>query len=524
MRSSCRLLLLSLLMLHVRMPAEALGGVRLGALPCACGRPVVRLRGGGVESQPMELEDGESPRGGLQRTIALMEQEMQQAAASMNFEDAARLRDAIDVLRRGGVAAAPGGNSASKDAMSFDWERAQGRPPALQQPGPTSRPGMPQAASHTGAAPLDASRLWPESDAALCEPAPGPDVDQADRAVAKMLGEARTAMLRAGTGAEINICKVIKAFDAELERLVAAGVQAPPGQAVACLRFLLETLAAASSSAANSRVVSLGSGPFAHLAPVLVEKVRLVLLTIGFSTAAGQVDTLELAEDYPQYILREAQGSVELKLEHLAPCAPPAPQQPTLTMHMNEREVVVLLPSDAPLTLPQVPEEVYNFTARDLMDLLESNKKKYEEDSMLMTQEMRQRRCRGPAGASHSTCRLRVRLSDGAMLEASFGAQEGVNAVLAVLEHVFLPSAPKPVLTTMPPVRFLHPPSGAAPAEAQGAQGMTETMSSLGLVPAGMINCRGQDGLRLDCSCLKPGYLSPHGPVHGAMCSSTTSP
>jgi excinuclease UvrABC nuclease subunit len=30
-----------------------------------------------------------------------MEQEMQQAAASMNFENAARLRDAIGVLRRG---------------------------------------------------------------------------------------------------------------------------------------------------------------------------------------------------------------------------------------------------------------------------------------------------------------------------------------------------------------------------------------------------------------------------------------
>jgi hypothetical protein len=407
--------------------------------------------------------------------------------------------------------------------MSFDWERAQGHPPALQQPGPTSRPGMPQAASHTGTAPLDASRLWPESDAALCEPAPGPDVDQADRAVAKMLSEARTAMLRADAGTEINICKVTKAFDAELERLVAAGVQAPSGQAVACLRLLIDTLAAASSSAANSRAVSLGAGPFAHLAPVLVEKVRLVLLTIGFSTAAGQMDKLELAEDYPRYILREAQGSVELKLEHLAPCAPPAPQQPTLTMPMNEREVVVLLPSNAPLTLPQVPEDVYNFTARDLMDLLESNKKKYEEDSMLMTQEMRQRRCRGPAAASHSPCRLRLRLSDGTMLEASFGAQEGVNAVLAVLEHVFLPSAPKPVLTTMPPVRFLHPPSGAAPAEAQGAPGMAETMNSLGLVPAGIINCRGQDGLRLDCSCLKPGSLSPHGPVHGAMCSSFTS-
>jgi hypothetical protein len=36
-----------------------------------------------------------------QRMIALMEQEMQQAAASMNFENAARLRDAIGVLRRG---------------------------------------------------------------------------------------------------------------------------------------------------------------------------------------------------------------------------------------------------------------------------------------------------------------------------------------------------------------------------------------------------------------------------------------
>ena len=523
MRWACRVLLLSLVMLQVRMPAEALGGVRrLGEQPCARALPVVRLRGGGGES-PMELEDGEAPRGGLQRTIALMEQEMQLAAASMNFEDAARLRDAIGVLRRG--VAEPGGyNRASEDAMSFDWERAQGHPPALQQPGPTARPGMPQAAPHTGAAPLDASRLWPESDAALREPAPGPDVDQADRAVAKMLSEARTAMLRADAGTEINICKVTKAFDAELERLVAAGVQAPSGQAVACLRLLIDTLAAASSSAANSRAVSLGAGPFAHLAPVLVEKVRLVLLTIGFSTAAGQVDTLELPEDYPRYILREAQGSVELKLEHLAPCAPPTPQQPTLTMHINEREVVVLLPSNAPLTLPQVPEDVYNFTARDLMDLLESNKKKYEEDSMLMTQEMRQRRCRGPAGVSHSMCRLRVRLSDGAMLEATFGAQEGVNAVLAVLEHVFLPSAPKPVLTTMPPVRVLHPPSGAAPAEAQGAQGVTETMHSLGLVPAGIINCRGQDGLRLDCSYLKPGSLSPHGPVHVAMCWSTTSP
>ena len=496
-RLSLSVLLVLLLQAGATAPRTARGAPPARA---RCSR-VVCLRGGG----PMDVDDGSTPPpGGLQRTIALMEQEMQQAVADMKFEDAARLRDAISVLKQGGVAAAPGGDGPDAEPqVSFDWERARGIPPAvLQQPSPAARPGKPDEKPSTGPAPpLDAS-LWPASDAALREPAPGPDVDQADRAVAARLSEARNAMLHAGAGTELNICKVAKAFDAELERLVAAASQAPSGQAVACLRSLLETLAAVSSSAAKSRV-SLGAGPFAPLAPALVEGVRSVLLTIGFGPAAGgQAGALELADGYPLYILREAQGSVELMLERLVPHAPPVPKEPTLMMHMDAREVVLRLPSEAPLTLPEVPEDVYNFTARDLMDVLESNQKKYEEASMLMTQEMRQRRARGPTpAASHTTCRLRVRLSDGAMLEATFAAQEGVSAVLAVLEHVFLPSAPKPVLTTMPPVRRLHPPSAAEATEAHAA----ETMSSLGLVPAGVMNCRGQDGLRLDSSCLKPG-------------------
>ena len=99
--------------------------------------------------------------------------------------------------------------------------------------------------------------------------------------------------------------------------------------------------------------------------------------------------------------------------------------------------------------------------------------------------------------SNHSTCRVRVRLSDGAMLEASFDVSEGVNALLALLDQVFAEGSPEAVLTTPPPVRVLT--------QEHAAERPSHTMTSLGLVPAGIINCRGLGGKRLDRTCLRQG-------------------
>jgi hypothetical protein len=137
---------------------------------------------------------------------------------------------------------------------------------------------------------------------------------------------------------------------------------------------------------------------------------------------------------------------------------------------------------------------------------------------------MRQRRAQGARASTHSTCRVRLRLTDGAMLEASFGVDEGVDAMLSVLAHVLHESAPQPVLRTMPPVQVLTEVTRGATHASIAAMtdvSMTDvsevpvqhhtvgchTMTSLGLVPGGIINCRGLGGVSLDASCLKPGAL-----------------
>jgi len=193
-------------------------------------------------------------------------------------------------------------------------------------------------------------------------------------------------------------------------------------------------------------------------------------------------------------------------------------------MEFGQRQVVLILPPDCTAEVPEVPEDVYTFTARDLMDVLESNKKKYEEASLLMTSGMRQRRAQGSRASTHSTCRVRLRLTDGAMLEASFGVDEGVDAMLSVLAHVLHESAPQPVLRTMPPVQVLTEVTRVATHGSIAAMthvSMTDvsevpvqhhtvgchTMTSLGLVPGGIINCRGLGGVSLDASCLKPSAL-----------------
>jgi len=223
------------------------------------------------------------------------------------------------------------------------------------------------------------------------------------------------------------------------------------------------------------------------------------------------------------YICIQAEGSLELELGHLD--LPPArPAQARTTMEFGQRQVVLILPPDCTAEVPEVPEDVYTFTARDLMDVLESNKKKYEEASLLMTSGMRQRRAQGSRASTHSTCRVRLRLTDGAMLEASFGVDEGVDAMLSVLAHVLHESAPQPVLRTMPPVQVLTEVTRVATHGSIAAMthvSMTDvsevpvqhhtvgchTMTSLGLVPGGIINCRGLGGVSLDASCLKPSAL-----------------
>jgi len=451
-----------------------------------------RLRGGGGDGSSTPMECEEEPTG-LGRTIALMEQEMKQAAADMKFEDAARLRDAIEVLRRGATTSAvpcDGTAAESEEALTFDWERARGVAPIQVPRRPARRE---ESSGRRAASPRDLSR-WPTSDAAFAEMETDDKADKADRATIDMLNEARNAMHRADAGDKPNLSQVIKAFDAALERLVEQGVKDNAAHLVACLRLLQQELS--SISKGESRRLNLSAGDFTRLSPQLLQAAGETLETIGFVPHVSQ-GVLELADDYPLYVLREAEGSLELKLGHLDPPRDSTPPAPSIRMSFEERGVVLLVPPAGPVKVPEVPDDVYNFTARDLMDVLESNKKYYEDASLLMTSGMRQRRNDHSRPSNHSTCRVRVRLADGAMLEAAFDVSEGVNALLAVLDRVFAEASPEVVLTTPPPVQVLTQENAAARP--------WHTMASLGLVPAGVLNCRGLGGKRLDSTCLRQG-------------------
>lgn len=453
--------------------------------------PQLCLRGGGT---PMEWEAPDGQGEGLHRTIALMEQEMQQAAADMKFEDAARLRDAIEVLKQG-TGKTRHNAAAEGEILTFDWERARGVTPIQVPPRVSSTAETP---GRRAASPEDLSK-WPASEAAFAEMVTDERVDQADRAMVNVLNAARSAMLRAETGDKLSLSEAVRAFDTALELMVEEGTKEDSGKLLTCLRLLQRQLA--SILKGQSRTVNLSAGDLSHMSPRLLHLAGEALLTIGFVPHGDAVDLLQLADEYPLYLLREAEGSLELKIGHLDPPQHSTPPPPGIYLPLEQRGVVLLVPPDGPIKLPEVPEDVYNFTARDLMDVLESNKKYYEETSTLMTSGMRQRRENPARLSNHSTCRVRVRLTDGAMVEATYDVREGINALVSVLGQVFVESSPEPVLTTMPPVRVLtqepSSPAGERPS-------LWHTMTSLGLVPAGIINCRGLEGRRLDSTFVKP--------------------
>jgi hypothetical protein len=93
-----RLCLLELLLLVVLVAAGA----------CAEDAEQKSPPGDGMGAEPA-MAAQQSPTGvGMERAIAQLQHEMQQAASAMKFEDAARLRDAINVLTQGAAAEGPG--------------------------------------------------------------------------------------------------------------------------------------------------------------------------------------------------------------------------------------------------------------------------------------------------------------------------------------------------------------------------------------------------------------------------------
>jgi len=126
--------------------------------------------------------------------------------------------------------------------------------------------------------------------------------------------------------------------------------------------------------------------------------------------------------------------------------------------------------------------------------------------------------------------RVRIRLSDGAMIEAWFLADEQVEAISELLALLLLPDAAQPVLTSMPPVKVLAPAPYATTQQQRqqqaqagqagqageqqegGAGGEGGSIKSLGLVPTGVINCRGLNG-RLDRASIRPDVLQGPNPT-----------
>ena len=466
------------------------------------------LRGGSGsgDDAPMEWEGegaqnkvGEEHGQGLQRSIELMEHEMQKAVHQMKFEEAARLRDAIAILKQGvGVEGSKPKGSArqqeSAGSLTFDWERLRGEPPITQTP-KEARP--PSAAVQDVPAPTDVG-IWPESDAGVDSTVT--TVSREDKAMAQTLEQARRAMQQVSTDGELDIQLIIKRFDQALDSLVADARTSSPDSLLACLRALVQALASISQSPLSVQgSVDLGGGPFCEAGPKTLDLLRGALQVLGFVGSPDKATILSLPENLPLYILREAQASLGVTISHLEPTRTSTPQQAPIQLALTERDVAVLVPSNAPLQLPEVPEEVYNFTARDLIDVLESTRSEYAAASTLMTRGMRQRRQLAHKAAETARCRVRIRLSDGAMVEATFGADEGVAAILSVLSHVFADGSAEPILTTMPPVRVLAGPT------AVHDEVSVETMSSLGLVPAGVLNCRGAGGIRLEREAIREG-------------------
>jgi hypothetical protein len=93
-----RLCLLELLLLLV---------VLVAAVACAEDAEQKSLPGDGMGAEPAMAAKQSPPGVGMERAIAQLQHEMQQAASAMKFEDAARLRDAINVLTQGAAAEGP---------------------------------------------------------------------------------------------------------------------------------------------------------------------------------------------------------------------------------------------------------------------------------------------------------------------------------------------------------------------------------------------------------------------------------
>ena len=276
-------------MIILGMCALSLPAVVLPSQLAGARFPVLR---GGQPSPPCQDDDVMHDDGdkkaqgdGMQSTIAMLEKEMSKAAAAMNFEDAARLRDAINALKQGTPAARGQGLGENKEEeMTFDWERKRGEAPLLPSLG--KRPSGHNVLRKPATPSLDESLLWREAASETNEKS----VDPAVRYIANALHEARIAMKHAEDGGELNIQQVTKAFDAALEQLVDEGRRDSSPQLCACLRLLIRTLSSVSQT--NTRTVDLTACPFVQIQPPLLQMARAALLRIGFTAEAATPNTL----------------------------------------------------------------------------------------------------------------------------------------------------------------------------------------------------------------------------------------
>jgi len=203
----------------------------------------------------------------------MMDKEMQQAASCCKFEDAARLRDAIAILKQQGdppagdmVGKSANADSPGEEKLTFDWERMQGMAPVLRLPDEHVH-GLESPGARKRIEPSSDASLFPGSSRAFAEKEAR--MDQADRAITNLLNEARNAMHHADDGGALDICEVTKAFDGALRLLVAEGRKDGPGKQISCLRLVLHTLCSASQF--KARYVNLGSAAFMQLRATLLE-------------------------------------------------------------------------------------------------------------------------------------------------------------------------------------------------------------------------------------------------------------
>ncbi|EKX53052.1 hypothetical protein GUITHDRAFT_101496 [Guillardia theta CCMP2712] len=373
----------------------------------------------------MDVE--EDARGDLRASgdvrVELLEKEMQKAASELRFEDAAKLRDALEVLRRQ--------SSDSNAQQQSKSPRVGGAKPNSDFPCTSgirkSSNSPPGAIGARKPYQRPSPTLWPQNDNEF-QDSDSEKVDPRDSAMSEILKQAKEAMNKVADD-ELNIRQAALASEKKLKELVSAKKDKEK------VSTLLSSLQLLHGIFTRVRIFA-----------VVLENSRII---------PRAYDRLYL------YVRVTCTQSLDV---YIPQC----------------RTIYSLLASTT--TVTDYPEEVYDFNAKDLLLCLESNKRRYEESSQLMTRKMRE--------ARHSTRKnisepgnIRIRFGDGCFLQGTFDGDEKISSIFHFVS-ASLKERRDFTLKTVPPVKYLE-------------KFLDNKIADMNLFPNGIVNVLCKEGAKL---------------------------